>query len=135
MRQLPLDDGDRELIEAARDVLRRNYRAKHHTVGAAVRCASGKIYTGVNVEACTYGPCAEHVAVGTAFSNGETTLVEIVAVRRRGDAYPVLSPCGACRQLILDYAPDAVILLPRGDRVVKVPVTALLPEAYRYDFD
>lgn len=135
MHELPLNEADHELIEAARDVLRRNYRPKHHTVGAAVRCASGKIYTGVNVEACGYGPCAEHVAVGTAFSSGETTFVEIVAVRRRGDEYPLLSPCGTCRQLIMDYAPGAVVIFRHGDRIVKAPVTELLPGAYRYDFD
>ena len=52
MNFLPLETEDQTLIEAAQDVLRRNYLPPPHTVGAAVLCPSGRIYTGVNVEAC-----------------------------------------------------------------------------------
>lgn len=64
----PLQEADHQLIETACEVLRRNYLPARHTVAAAVRCPSGSLYTGVNVEACGYGPCAEPVALGAAFT-------------------------------------------------------------------
>jgi cytidine deaminase len=131
----PLDKRDRELIEAARDVLRRSYRPVRHTVGAAVRAGSGRVYTGVNVEACGYGPCAEPVAVGAAFSNGERDIEAIVAVCRRGETYPVLSPCGNCRQLLVDYSPEATVILEVDGEVVKARALDLLPGAYLSRFD
>lgn len=135
MRTHPITPQDERLIEAARDVLRRNYRAGRHTVGAAVRAGSGKVYVGVNVEACGYGPCAEPIAIGAAFSNGEKDLLAIVAVRRRGRKYPVLSPCGNCRQLVLDYSPDAVVIFDHEGRVEKAAARDLLPGAYQSNFD
>ena len=135
METFQLDAEDRRLIEAARDVLRRNYRPSRHTVGAAVLCPSGRIYAGVNVEACAYGPCAEPIAIGSAFSNGERDILAVVAVHRRGDEYPVLSPCGNCRQLLVDYSPQAMVILPGDGEVLKTQARNLLPAAYSSDFD
>ena len=75
-----LHSADNELIEAAGEVLCRNYYAERHTVAAAVRCLSGQIHTGINIESCGYGPCAEPIAIGAAFTNGERGLSAIVAV-------------------------------------------------------
>ncbi len=131
----PIDDADRTLIEAASEVLSRNYRAGRHTVGAAVRAGSGRVYTGVNVEACGYGPCAEPIAVGAAFSHGEREILAMVAVKRRDGVCSVLSPCGNCRQLLLDYAPEAVVILDLDGQVVRARAADLLPGAYRSGFD
>jgi len=129
-----IDKVDRELIAAARETLRRCYRAERHSVAAAVRCASGKIYTGVNIETCGYGPCAEPVAIGAAITAGEREIAAIVAVCKSGPKYPVLSPCGNCRQLLLDYAPDAMVILPIDGATRKTRARNLLPAAYR-NFD
>ena len=126
---------DARLIEAARETLGRAYRPGRHTVGAAVRGGSGRIYTGVNVEACGYGPCAEPIAIGAAFTNGEREIAAIVAVYRRKDRYPVLSPCGNCRQLVFDYSPDATVIFDDGGKVMKAAARELLPVAYTSDFD
>ncbi|HUT57802.1 MAG TPA: cytidine deaminase [Phycisphaerae bacterium] len=134
-RFLPIDAEDAKLIAAAQDVLRRNYRAGRHTVGAAVLCESGKIYTGIDVEACGYGPCAEPIAIGAAFSNGEREIRKIVAVRKTGAEYPVLSPCGNCRQLVFDYSPDAIVIFNLDGQVRKTAVRNLLPGAYASGFD
>ena len=130
-----LNAQDHELIEAATQVLRRNYHPVRHTVGAAVRCGSGRIYTGINVEACGYGPCAEPIAIGAALSNGEKEIVSVVAVCKRDDDYHVLSPCGNCRQLLIDYAPDATVIFVNGGKVVKTCARDLLPGAYLSRFD
>ncbi len=122
---------DRELIEAARRVLRRNYRKKRHSVGAAVLCGSGKIYAGVNVESCGYGPCAEPVVIGMAISSGERVFRKIVAVGA-ADGFAVIPPCGNCRQLLFDYAPGIEVLLPRGKKIVKARAREILPDAYNH---
>ena len=77
-----LEERDRALIEAAGAAIRRNYDGEnfHHTVGAAVRCGSGAVYTGVNVYSI-HGACAEQVAIGSATTNGERVLEATAAVR------------------------------------------------------
>ncbi len=125
-----LDARDLELIEAARDVMRRNYVEDRHTVAAAVRTASGNVYVGVDVETTGYGPCAEPVAIGAAASHGEREFASIVAVAGGDPALPVLAPCGNCRQLLADYAPDAMVILPQGEALVKAEARSLLPLAY-----
>lgn len=117
-----------DLIAAAHDAIRRAYREPHHTVGAAVRVASGAIFTGVNLDCSAFGPCAEPIALGAAIAAGEPDVVEIVAVQPDGSLLP---PCGNCRQLFLDLAPNAVVLIPGLDGARRVPITQLLPDAYR----
>ena len=89
MEYFAINSKDQKLIDAAIDVIRRNYSSPRHTVGSAVLCSSGKIYTGVNIECCGYGPCAEPIALGTAISNGEREIMSIVAVGIGGIHIPL----------------------------------------------
>jgi cytidine deaminase len=123
---LGINAEDEALIETAQETLARCYRDECHTVAAAVLCASGKTYTGVNVESCTYGPCAEAIAIGAAITAGEKRFLTIVAVNRSG----VLSPCGNCRQLFLNYAPDATVVIAIDGIVKKTLARYLLPAPY-----
>ena len=136
MAFLPITSQDQRLIEAAWEVLQKNYHRDRHSVGAAVLCPDGRIYRAVNVEACGYGPCAEPIAIGTAISNGERQFLTIVAVHLEGNenGYRVLSPCGNCRQLLMDYAPDAMVIFSDNGKVVKTAARNLLPGAYRSNF-
>ncbi len=135
MKYLEVGPQDRQLIQAAIDVIGKNFRDERHTVGAAVLCSSGKIYTGVNVEACGYGPCAEPIAIGAAISQGEKEFTTMVAVGGWNTRYPLLPPCGNCRQLLWDYAPEAAVLLEAEGKVIKVGIRDLLPLAYRNFYD
>ncbi len=90
MKYVDIDANDQSLIDEAVSVIRRNYSDPRHTVGAAVLCSSGQVYTGVNIESCGYGPCAEPIAIGSAISQGEREIVCIVAVGVSGDSYPVI---------------------------------------------
>jgi len=83
----------------------------HYRVGAALLTESGNVYTGANVESSSYGLsiCAERVALTKAISEGEKSRFIRIAVVAEGRHTPV--PCGACRQLLADYAPDVEILL------------------------
>ncbi|KAL1849864.1 hypothetical protein Daus18300_013121 [Diaporthe australafricana] len=91
--------------------------SKTHQVGAAALSADGHtIFTGVNVSHFNGGPCAELVVLGAAAAGGCSApgmLTHMVAVR--DDGVNVLSPCGRCRQVMLDLHPDIkVIVDPRG---------------------
>lgn len=125
-----LDKKDLELIEKASEVIKKNYDniKFNHTVGAAVRCKSGNIYTGVNVYSI-HGACAEIIAIGSAITNGEREFEAIVAVRgENGDE--VLPPCGNCRQVLLDYMPSCKVIVNDKGGLRKITVTELVPFAY-----
>lgn len=125
-----LTDKDMELLEAARKVIASNYDNinYNHTVGAAVRCADGSVYTGVNVYSL-HGACAEQVAIGAAVTDGKRKFVCIVAVRgEQGEE--ILPPCGNCRQMLNDYAPDCEVILAGKEENIKGKAGELLPFAY-----
>ena len=132
MKCRKIDDRDRELIKAASAAVERNYVAHRHSVGAAVLCSSGRIYAGVNVESCGYGPCAEPIAIGRAITDGERVFERIVAVGGASEPHNVMPPCGNCRQLVFDYAPECWVILPHDGAVVKVQAKDLLPDAYNH---
>ena len=122
---------DRELIKASRDIIKKNYDGKdfNHTVGAALRAKSGKIYLGVNVYSL-HGACAEQVALGNAITNGEREFVSVVAVRGpHGEE--IIPPCGNCRQILNDYAPDCEVILSENNEGLKVKASELMPYAYQ----
>lgn len=104
-----------------------------YLVGAAIRAASGRIFAGCNVENASYGLsiCAERNAVGQMVAAGEREMEGIVVVTLG----PVLgTPCGACRQVLAEFARDLPIRLMVTDGAVPARVTtleALLPEAFR----
>jgi len=126
-----LNAEDRALIAAARDALRRGYDRRKHTVAAAVRTRSGTTYVGLNLDGI-HTPCAEPVALGAALTAGDREIVSMVAVCRRGRNYPVLSPCGNCRQMLLDYAPRSTVLVAFEDgRVARLSAAESLPGAFR----
>ncbi|MDN5851949.1 MAG: cytidine deaminase [Actinomycetia bacterium] len=124
----PLTDADRELIDAARRTVDENSDGDVHTMGAAVRAADGRIFTGINVYHFTGGPCAELVALGHARASGARELVAIVAVGDEGRGPQ--APCGRDRQVLADYHPDIDVILPTGDGVGRVSIRDLLPHAF-----
>ena len=115
------DPGNAALEARACDAQRRAWAPySKFRVGAAVRMASGEIFGGANVENASYGlsVCAERTAVFAAVLAGAHRL-EAVAVCT--DASPPSSPCGACRQVLLEFAPDPAAVTvtainPRGER-------------------
>jgi cytidine deaminase len=136
-RPLPLDEADRALIAAATATLLRHYEPFWHTVAAAIRSDDGRIWTGVHL-GTTVGRlsiCAEPIALGRAILEGDGTVAVAVAVRHpkpEEDGAPaVVPPCGACRELLLDHAPDALVIVPDNGDLVKWPVRALLQLPYR----
>ena len=99
-------------------------------VGAALRTAEGKIYTGCNIESASYGltVCAERVAIWKALSECERDFTDLVVVV---DTEQLTPPCGTCRQIIWEYCKEAKITLAnlRGQRQ-EVDIAELLPRAF-----
>lgn len=124
---------DETLILAAQEAIRANYDTVHcnHTVGAAVRCKSGKIYVGVNVYSL-HGACAEQVAIGTAITQGEREFEAIVAVRGE-NGEEIIPPCGNCRQMLSDYMAECEVILSIEGKIGRVRAVELLPFAYHAD--
>jgi len=99
-------------------------------VGAVAVSRSGRLYTGCNIEVSSYGLtiCAERVAIFKAISEGEHDFSAIIVV---ADTEAVCYPCGACRQVITDYAPQAKIVCAnlKGRSEIFNP-SELLPHAF-----
>ena len=119
-------------------MLARHYRPFWHTVAAAVRGRDGRIWTGLHLGATVgrMSVCAAPIAVGRALLEGDGTVATIVAVRHpkpeeTDREMAVVSPCGACREMIVDHCPDAAVILRDGGVLVKVPARLLLPAPYR----
>lgn len=103
-------------------------------VGAALKTNSGKIYTGCNIESSTYGLtiCAERVAMFKALSEGERDFTTLVVT---ADTKAFCPPCGACRQVLVEFAPELkIVLLNREGKTKETTISELLPEAFNKEF-
>lgn len=100
-------------------------------VGAALRAESGTVYAGANIENASYGlgRCAEQSAVQAMASAGERAFSEIVVYTAAPEP---ASPCGACRQVLFEFAENATVYLVNDKGVVRVwTVRDLLPGGFR----
>lgn len=121
---------DHELINAAMSARERSYSPySKFPVGAALLTKRGKLFCGTNVENASYGLtiCAERVAIGTAVAAGEQEFSAIAVVVKGGG-----SPCGACRQVLYEFAPDLRVLMAdeNGRLVRECRLDELLPDAF-----
>ena len=118
------------LIEEAIQARSRSYAPySNYQVGAAVLTASGKVFTGANVENAAYpaSMCAERVAIFKAVSEGEKNFTAIAVVTSNAGM-----PCGGCRQVMAEFGLDTLVLIAddRGNIVRKLTVRELLPGAF-----
>ena len=118
-----------ELIELAIQARKLAYTPySHYKVGAALLGKSGKVYQGCNVENASYGLtcCAERTAIFKAVSEGEREFEAIAIVTKNGG-----SPCGACRQVLSEFAPELVVYIADKDNHIKeTSINKLLPAAF-----
>ncbi len=128
----PCSEKDLTLIDTAHRLLADRFRKDRHEVGAALRTRSGRLFAAVNLDTRLrrMGVCAEVMAIGMAAAAGDTEIEVIVAVNREGR---VVSPCGACREVIADYAPEARVIVLGETGAQEIPVSELLPLRYRKD--
>ena len=124
------------LLDAAERTLRNAHAPhSHYRVGAAVLTEGGRIFAGCNIENASYSLtlCAERVAVGAALAAGAKH-IRAVAVVADGPSVPY--PCGACRQVLAEFAKDdtPILVAIRGhQRAAEIfTLGALLPHAFRF---
>ena len=124
---------DRELISLAKKASYNAYVPySPFSVGAALQCADGSVFTGCNVENAALGStiCAERTACVKAVSEGKREFVRI-AIYADSQNWP--TPCGACRQFLAEFAPDIEILCSKaGDRYVSYKLSELLPHIFNF---
>jgi cytidine deaminase len=121
----------RKLIKSAKQASEHAYAPySKFRVGAAIVAGSGKIYTGCNVENASYGlcNCAERTAIFSAIAAGEKDISCVVVYTPTPSATP---PCGACRQVINEFGPDALVISTcASEDQIETKLTALLPAAF-----
>ena len=123
----------RALVQAAAEARQRAVAPySKFKVGAALLTARQEIITGANVESASYGLtcCAERVALFQALTSGKTDFTAIAIVARIAGG-PM--PCGACRQLLIEYAANAAVWVADSralDKVKSFSVRQLLPAAF-----
>lgn len=118
------------LIEAAKQAQKFSQaKYSNFSVGAAIETEDGAVFTGCNVESSSYGLtiCAERVALTKAISEGELSFKTIAIV---GPENEHCSPCGACRQLLYDYAPQLKVVTTNGNDIQAHDLSSLLPFAF-----
>lgn len=126
---------DMELIKAAADAMKHAYAPySGFFVGAALLSASGAVYSGCNVENASYGAtiCAERTAVLKAVSEGERSFTAIAIVGGKGgEICGFCPPCGACRQVLSEFAAeDFRVLLFDGEKAKTLTLSELLPHSF-----
>lgn len=123
------------LVDAARKVRENAYAPySNFKVGAALKAASGTVYTGCNVENVAYpeGTCAEAGAIAAMVAAGETRFTDIAVI---ADSPTPVTPCGGCRQKLAEFAAGeaAVTMATTGGAVIETTVGDLLPGAFTPD--
>lgn len=123
---------EEHLIRTAHAMLRRHYAPDRHEIGAALWTAEGREFAAVNLDVRLgrAAVCAEAIAIGMAVAAGDRHIESIVAVNIAGKA---VSPCGVCRELLADYAPNARVILPGEQGPEVLSIRELLPRRYRKD--
>jgi cytidine deaminase len=122
-----------KLMRSAKKVMRNAHVPySHFPVGAAILLTNGKVFSGCNVENASYGMtnCAERTAIFSAVAQmGPKIEIRAVAVAN-AQGVPC-SPCGACRQVIYEFGPDATIYFQGAEGTKQAHITELLPEGFR----
>jgi cytidine deaminase len=121
------------LLQSAREAMQRAYAPySHFKVGAALLTSEGRIFSGCNVENASYGltNCAERTAIFSAVvQTGPDLSIQAIVVLN--DQKAPCSPCGACRQVIYEFGPDAIVVFPAASGLKELSIAELLPEGFR----
>lgn len=134
-----LTDKDKQLVEIARKTIQKLFTNKKHHLATAIRTKSGQVITGINMEGSVgcNDICAEQITLGKTLSEGFTDIETIVTVRHPEPKdhflqLKVANPCGKCRELIIDYAPECyVIVRDERDELKKERASNLIPCRYK----
>ena len=129
MKMLDLDDQDMDLLGRLKDFLTQHYAPKRHHVAAVIKGTGGKEHFALHIDIQGFDVCAEPIALHNTLLGGEE--VELVAaVIMTSDGPQVVNPCGNCRQMLLQYCPQAFVVLHTDTGLKKSKAIKLLPNPY-----
>lgn len=121
---------DEQLLGLAREAMHRSYSPySHFKVGACLLCEDGRVFQGCNVENASFGltNCAERTAVFKAISEGATGFLTMAIAAENAAPWP----CGACRQVLNEFAPAIRVLVTwKDNQVAEAPLSQLLPHGF-----
>lgn len=125
----------KDLIDKAIEAMKNSYnKYSNFSVGAALLCKDGSVYTGCNIENSAFSPtcCAERVAIFKAVSEGKREFSAIAVVGgKNGDIVDFCTPCGVCRQVLSEFCrKDMKLYLFDGKTEKEYTLEALLPESF-----
>lgn len=124
-----------ELNALALSMRQRSYSPySRFRVGAVLECSDGTVFTGCNIENAAFGPtiCAERTAVAKAISEGRKDFIRIVVA---GDSAAPCVPCGVCRQVLREFAPNIeIICLGSDGSQMTTTLNGLLPHSFGPEF-
>jgi cytidine deaminase len=129
----PADLRRKRLLQTARAVMKNAHAPySHFRVGSALLTTKGQIFAGCNVENASYGMtnCAERTAIFSAVA-ALGPKVEVAAIAVVNDHGVPCSPCGACRQVIYEFGPNAIVFFQGAEGEKQAHITELLPEGFR----
>jgi cytidine deaminase len=130
-----MNDIMKNLLDKAKQASKNAYAPySNFKVGAAVRASSGVIYSGSNIENSSYSLtlCAERNAIFQAVSQGERIITEIAIYVDNDMLFP---PCGACRQVIAEFASDLPIVYASRNEIKESTLSELLPQSFLLKHD
>lgn len=127
-----------KLLEIAKEARQFSYSPySNYSVGAAVLCSDGSIYTGCNVETMAFtGICAERNAMFKAISEGKKEFLAVaVAGGKHGEENSTCTPCGVCRQVMTEFTGgnDIVIIYEAGGEIQSTPLSEMLPYSFNIE--
>jgi len=119
-----------QLLQIAKDFSKNSYSPySKFKVGAAVLCEDGKVFGGTNIENVSYGlsMCAERIALFSAIANGAKKIKAVAIYTSKGNT----TPCGACRQVIVEFSNKVDIIYNTKNNKVKIEqLSSLLPKSF-----
>lgn len=127
-----LEHNDEKLVQLATSLIISKAKQGLHHVSCALRTNKGKEFTGLHISA-NIGKnsiCAESVAIAVMLKDDPAPIDRIITVRHQflsDDSVEIVTPCGQCRELILDHGPNAGVIIENKSQLVIVSISQLLP--------
>jgi len=129
---MAVDNETTILIERTKQFLKNHYKQDRHHVACALVTA-GNTYFSLHLDTSGYDICAEPIAISNALAAGETNFETITAVYWDGNESHepiIISPCGDCRQMLIEYAPNLKVIVEGQEGPETISIEELLPHSY-----
>ncbi|MFN8343452.1 MAG: hypothetical protein U0X91_00515 [Spirosomataceae bacterium] len=131
MGKYDLFQGDVHLVEMATEHIERNFKPNQHHAASIIKTQTGLIYKALHLDIRGFDICGEAVALSAMMADDKCSEIDtVVTVLKQGMITKVINPCGNCRQMILQYSPNAFVIVENSGELSRIPIKDLLPYPY-----